>query len=448
MISIDPARWAAAGAVLTAYAGMCVAILRARQARRAATRDPQQAEWLVAYASQTGSAEYLAGQTVATLQTGALTARSASLETLDLAALQTQQRVLFIVSTYGEGDAPDSAARFAEALAASDATLAQLHFGVLALGDSSYANYCGFGRMLDDTLHARGAQALFARIDVDRGAASAIEAWQHHLSHLAGTSDAPDWNAPAYGEWRIAQRRLANPGSAGAPVYQLSLKPDGGPLPAWQAGDLVQVSAPSEPDYPREYSIASVSAEGAIDLLVRLHLREDGTHGAASGWLCLDATPRDTVALRVRHHSRFRLGENGGRPLVLIGNGTGIAGLRAHLKARIDAGETRNWLLFGERNMASDYLYRTEIEEWRRSGALAELDLAFSRDGAGPRYVQHALEAQAERLRTWAAQGAAIYVCGSLDGMAAGVNQVLAQILGQDGIDALGAAGRYRRDVY
>ena len=37
-------------------------------------------------------------------------------------------------------------------------------------------------------------------------------------------------------------------------------------------------------------------------------------------------------------------------PLILVGNGTGLAGLRAHLHARVAAGARRNWLLFGERN--------------------------------------------------------------------------------------------------
>ena len=279
-------------------------------------------------------------------------------------------------------------------------------------------------------------------------APAALEAWQHHLSHLAGTSDAPDWSAPAYGQWRIAERRILNPGSAGAPADLLSLKPVGEALPAWQAGDLVQVSAPAAPDYPREYSIASLPADGSIELLVRLHLHEDGSEGAASGWLCTQSTDADTIALRVREHKRFQAGDNAQRPLILIGNGTGIAGLRSHLKARIAAGQTRTWLLFGERSEQHDFLFKDELQAWQRDGVLEQLDLAFSRDGGALRYVQHVLSARADRLRTWVAQGAAIYVCGSLQGMAGGVHDALAAALGQDQLDQLDAAGRYRRDVY
>jgi sulfite reductase (NADPH) flavoprotein alpha-component len=447
MMTIDPIRWASALAMLAAYGLMCMAIVRAQRAK-AGANGTGAADWLVAFASQTGTGEFLAQRTLATLRTGGLSARAVSLEHLDAAQLHAATRILFIASTYGEGDAPDSAARFVRLLDDPSLNLAQLRYAVLALGDSNYAHYCGFGRALDAALQARGAHPLFARIDVDRVAPAAVEAWQHHLSHLAGTSDAPDWSAPDYGNWRIASRVLVNPGSAGAPVYRIALTPAQGALPEWQAGDLVQLSAPGDPDYPREYSIASVHAEGHIELLVRLHLREDGNAGVASGWLCLQATEQDRIALRVRQHNRFRLGDNAGRPLILIGNGTGMAGLRAHLKARADARQARNWLVFGERQAQCDYFYRDEIAAWQRDGAIETLNVAFSRDGAAVRYVQHALALEAERLRHWVADGAAVYVCGSLHGMAAGVHDTLVAALGQAGVEQLDAAGRYRRDVY
>jgi sulfite reductase (NADPH) flavoprotein alpha-component len=150
----------------------------------------------------------------------------------------------------------------------------------------------------------------------------------------------------------------------------------------------------------------------------------------------------------VRAHPHFRLGANQARPLILVGNGTGIAGLRAHLKSRIDDGQVRNWLLFGERNAAHDQHYRAELAGWHAGGQLARLDLAFSRDQEAPCYVQHLLEQQAERLREWVGQGAAIYVCGSLQGMAAGVHAALVAALGEAQVEALAVDGRYRRDVY
>jgi len=446
MLTIEPLRWGGALALSGAYLAMCLGIWRHRLARKQAAGGA--ADWLVVHASQTGSAELLAERTAATLALGGLDARAACMSTVDGAQLAAASRVLFICSTYGEGDAPDTAARFAGHTMGQAPDLSRLHYGVLALGDATYANYCGFGRALDAWLLERGATPLFDRIDVDRGAPEALAAWQHHLSHLAGTSDAPDWEAPAYGEWRIASRIRLNPGSAGAPLYRIALIPRDGVLPAWEAGDLAQVSAPLDPGHPREYSIASIHGEGRLELLVRLQAREDGTPGAASGWLCLWADPTDTIRLRVRAHARFRLGTNAERPLVAIGNGSGLAGLRSLLKARIDAGIDRNWLLFGERNAAHDFLCREELESWRDGGMLARLDLAFSRDGGQARYVQHLVEAHGEELRRWVAEGAAIYVCGSLQGMAGGVHDALVSALGADTVDAMTSDGRYRRDVY
>jgi sulfite reductase (NADPH) flavoprotein alpha-component len=443
MLTIDPARWASAIALLAAWGGLCAAMLR-----RPVPAASGPADWLVVYASQTGNADYLAQQTAATLTTGGLSARAVCISMLDADTLAGATRALFIASTYGEGDSPDTAARFAGVTMAGDPDLSQLHYAVLALGDSSYVNYCGFGRALDGWLAARGATPLFDRIDVDRGAPDAIANWQHQLSHLAGTSDAPDWEAPRYGEWRILERARLNPGSAGAPLYRLALAPRDGVLPDWEAGDLVQVCAPSDPAQPREYSIASTPDEGRIALLVRLQQHADGTAGAASGWLCLDAGMDATIALRIRAHARFRLGENVARPMILIGNGTGLAGLRALLKARIEAGVTENWLVFGERNARHDFLLREELEGWVDDRKLARLDLAFSRDGDRPRYVQHLLAERADELRAWIARGAAVYVCGSLQGMASGVHEALAEALGIDALQGLSTEGRYRRDVY
>lgn len=446
MLTIEPLRWGGALALSGAYFALCLGFWRSHLARTRPAGGT--ADWLVVHASQTGSAEFLAERTAATLALGGLDARAACMSSVDGAQLAAASRVLFICSTYGEGDAPDTAARFAGHTMGQAPDLSHLHYGVLALGDATYTNYCGFGRALDAWLLARGATPLFERIDVDRGAPEALAAWQHHLSHLAGTSDAPDWEAPAYGEWRIASRIELNPGSAGAPLYRIALLPRDGRLPAWEAGDLAQVSAPLDPDHPREYSIASVPGEGRLELLVRLQTRDDGTPGAASSWLCVCADGNDTIRLRVRAHARFRLGTNAERPLIAIGNGSGLAGLRALLKARIDAGVHDNWLLFGERNAAHDFLCREELETWRDGGMLARFDLAFSRDSGQARYVQHLVELHGDELRRWVARGAAIYVCGSLQGMAGGVHDTLVAVLGLATVEAMMADGRYRRDVY
>ncbi|MQA41626.1 sulfite reductase subunit alpha [Rugamonas aquatica] len=449
----DPTRLMLVASLAMSYALVCLApYLRTRRKHLAAQRAKAEAAanpgWIVAYASQTGNAEELAEQTLATLRLAGIPAQLSELSALQAEDLQRAERILFLVSTYGEGDAPDGAAAFAGRLMTKGLALPQLHYAVLALGDRAYAQFCGFGRALDAWLQEQGAQSLFPRVEVNRSSAEAIGAWRQQLSHLAGTSDAPDWGAPAFAPWRLAARVLLNPGSAGAPVYHLELEPQDGVLPAWESGDLVQAAAPSDPERAREYSIASIPADGRVHLLVRLHTHADGSHGAASGWLTQQAGIGQTVQLRLRQHRRFRLEDNLQRPLILIGNGSGIAGLRGHLKARAAAGRARNWLLFGERNEAHDYHYREELATWQLHGKLENLDMVFSRDQPQRRYVQDRLAEQADEVRAWVAAGAAIYVCGSLDGMAAGVDAALAAALGRDALDQLAVVGRYRRDVY
>ncbi|MES2259042.1 MAG: sulfite reductase subunit alpha [Pseudomonadota bacterium] len=453
ILTNDPARLVLTAACFFSYGLVCLAPwlrqrrkrLAGQQARIAAAQSPG---WIVAYASQTGNAEELAAQTLETLRLAGIPARCCELSELTEQDLQDSERILFLVSTYGEGDAPDSAAAFAGRLMTREIALPRLHYAVLALGDTAYRQFCGFGRALDQWLKEQGAHRLFERIEVDRSAAPAIAAWRQQLSHLAGTSDAPDWSAPAFAEWRLAERRQLNGGSAGAPIYHIELEPAAGALPHWHSGDLAQVAAPADPERARDYSIASVPADGRVHLLVRLHTHADGSHGAASGWLALQAQPGDAVQLRLRQHRRFRLEGNANKPLILIGNGSGIAGLRGHLRARALAGQRDNWLLFGERNARHDFHYGDEIGAWREGGQLPRLDLAWSRDQPQRRYVQDALAASADALRDWVARGAAIYVCGSLDGMAAGVDQALQAIVGGDALARMAADGRYRRDVY
>lgn len=469
---LSPEKIAYALAVLAAYALMCAAFAWQHRRRQAEARHrvaallpatPGVPAWWVTYASQTGQAEALALQTAQALHTAGVPVRLAPLDQLSLADLQRADRLLCVASTYGEGDPPDSAARFArQVMASAEVSLSHLHVGLLALGDKTYAHFCGFGRALDGWLTARGAQPLFERIDVDKSDPEALRRWRQHLAHLAGTSDLPDWEAPALQPWRLRARRHLNPGSAGEPVHHLELVPVSGGLPDWQAGDLVQVEVPDAPGEPRDYSIASVPADGAVHLLVRRSRRADGRAGIASGWLTEGAPLDATLMLRVRGHGGFRIGDNARRRLILIGNGTGLAGLRGHMRARVaEAGHLPDaasvprpdgvapmWLLFGERQSACDAHHREEIEAWAHQGWLSRVDWAFSRDQAERRYVQHALADAADAVREWVGQGAAIYVCGSLEGMAGEVDRTLRETLGEEALQALAAEGRYRRDVY
>lgn len=453
-------RIAAAVVALLLWTGLCLCIAwRRRRERRQVAQEhaipalPEAlgAPWLIAFASQTGTAEALAWQTAKSLHAAGIAAQVAGLGALTLAQLQAAEHALFVVSTYGEGDPPDNAAPFARKLMSDTPQLAHLRFGLLALGDREYVDFCGFGRMLEAWLKRCGAEPMFDRIDADNLDAAALRRWREQLGRTVGDDgfESLEWHAGAWQRWRLAARRHLNPGSVGAPVFHVELRSvDGGPPPDWHSGDLVQVLAPGDDVKPRDYSIGSLPADGSVQLLVRQERRADGRLGLASGWLTAHCEIGGEVLLQLRPHRAFRLGENAHRPLILIGNGTGLAGLRSHLKARAASGEARNWLIFGERHAAFDHHHRDELEAWRQDGVLQRADLVFSRDQPERRYVQHALRDAAGAVREWLAAGAAVYVCGSLQGMAGGVHAALEEIAGAEAVHALAESGRYRRDVY
>lgn len=445
-LMLDPLlRTATALGCALAYVAVCAWSAWRVRSRRAVTHALTGAAkdspaWLVAYASQTGTAEAIAVETGRRLHDAGLSVTVVELNALSLAQLRQTERAFFIVSTYGEGDAPDSGAVFASRVMTQSPGLQHLHCAVLSLGDATYANYGGFGRMLDAWLLENGAQPMIARIDVDRENPNALAQWQRHLEHFAGSADAPDWTAPAFERWRLIERRHLNPDSVGAPLFAIDLVPESNVLPNWASGDLAQLRLTAEMERPREYSIASLPQEGHVRLLVR-------RTGYVSGWLA-EAAIGSCIDVRLRAHRLFRLGDNAARPLILIGNGSGLAGLRGHIKARELAGHHENWLIYGERNAVHDAICGDELEGWHAAGVLQRLDRVYSRDGNEHRYVQDVLAVSAAALRDWVERGAAIYVCGSLKGMGAEVEASLGALLGMQHLEALRAAGRYRRDVY
>jgi sulfite reductase (NADPH) flavoprotein alpha-component len=458
--------------------------------------------WLIGFASQSGFAEQLAWQTAGQLQAAGLPVKVQPLANVSEQDLQDSSNALFVVSTFGDGEAPDSARGFERKVLGRAPSFDSLNYAVLGLGDRQYQHFCGFAHRLHTWLGEHGGKTLFAPVEVDGGDPYALRHWQQQLGLVTGQAPVNTWQAPSYDKWTLTRRELMNPDSSGSPVYLLGLTAP--TTSSWLAGDLVEIlprncpwaiehfldglgidgratvefdglsqtleQALASRQLPenrahlvglhaqaladalvplamREYSIASIAADGVLELIVRQELHADGSLGVGSGWLTEHAPVGSSISLRVRRNSGFHL-PNEPVPMILLGNGTGLAGLRSLLKARIADGQQRHWLLFGERHREHDYLCRAELEEWLINGDLARLDLAFSRDQPEKIYVQDRLRESADELKKWLADGAVIYICGSLQGMASGVDHVLNELLGIEEVDRLIEQGRYRRDVY
>jgi sulfite reductase (NADPH) flavoprotein alpha-component len=214
---------------------------------------------------------------------------------------------------------------------------------------------------------------------------------------------------------------------------------------------------------PRLYSIASSprAAPGHAHLcvaVVRDSRRDRVRNGVGSGFLARREASAGPVDAYIQT-GHFRLPGDPTVPMIMVGPGTGIAPFRAFLAERAVAGiRGRTWLLFGERNRATDFLYEEELAAWRKDGTLSRLDTAFSRDQGRKIYVQDRMAENAEDLWRWLQDGAYFYVCGDATRMAKDVDAALRRLAmtegrlsesqARDWIVALARQGRYLRDVY
>jgi sulfite reductase (NADPH) flavoprotein alpha-component len=137
----------------------------------------------VLFGSQTGNAEALAQTCAAQLKNQGWHVALASMDDYNSAQLAEQQYLVFIASTFGDGDAPDNAQNFWHFI--NSVAAPQLHhlkFAVLALGDSNYDQFCGYGKKLDARLLDLGGEHLLARVECDSDYQNNFDHWLENLT--------------------------------------------------------------------------------------------------------------------------------------------------------------------------------------------------------------------------------------------------------------------------
>lgn len=163
----------------------------------------------VLYGTQTGNAEGVANDAAAAAKAQGFDATVSGLDEIELDEFAGLKFVLIVTSTYGEGEMPDNAELFWEALAASTAPRMEgVSYGVLALGDTSYDGFCQAGKLFDTRLEQLGASRVVPRVDCDVDFEAQAAEWIQGAitalvpaSGVTGTPSTPPPSAVARSGW-------------------------------------------------------------------------------------------------------------------------------------------------------------------------------------------------------------------------------------------------------
>lgn len=143
----------------------------------------------VLYGTESGNCEVLADRTVKTAKKRGFQASMKNMSEVSPADLAKTSNLLVIVSTWGDGDPPETAVSFFKDFMASDVSLADVKFSVCGLGDTSYEKFCQTGKDIDFKLESLGAARVSARVDCDVDYEEAYIDWlEVALVALAPTS--------------------------------------------------------------------------------------------------------------------------------------------------------------------------------------------------------------------------------------------------------------------
>lgn len=130
---------------------------------------PKAAEPLtILFASESGNSEKLASDVAKLARKNGFKPKIVDFFDLDVASLAGEKHVVAIAATWGEGEPPARAMRaYGELMGDGAPRLDGIDFAVLALGDTSYAEFCAIGKALDARFEALGAKRAYERADLD-----------------------------------------------------------------------------------------------------------------------------------------------------------------------------------------------------------------------------------------------------------------------------------------
>jgi sulfite reductase (NADPH) flavoprotein alpha-component len=146
---------------------------------------------LILYATESGNSEALAAKAKQDAAKRGFAAKVLDMGDASVDMLKNAGTILAIISTWGDGEPPQRAAPFYRALMGDAAPkLDGVKFAVLALGDSSYAQFCETGKQVDERFAALGASRAAERVELDLDYEAPAKTWLNATLELLAPKDA------------------------------------------------------------------------------------------------------------------------------------------------------------------------------------------------------------------------------------------------------------------
>jgi sulfite reductase (NADPH) flavoprotein alpha-component len=223
---------------------------------------PRPAEPLtILYATESGNSEKLAGDVAKSARKMGLKPTLVDMADLDVASLAGVKRLIVIAATWGEGDPPARAIRaYKELMSEKAPRLDGVEFGVLALGDTAYVEFCAIGKALDERLAALGGKRVADRVDCDLDFAEPAAKWIGATLKVLAPEVAPDAKVIAvdFGakaapnldvvEAEVTEHINLNSSRSDKETIHLELSFEGA-APAYKPGDSLDLYAENDPAY-------------------------------------------------------------------------------------------------------------------------------------------------------------------------------------------------------
>lgn len=372
------------------YSGIKIFSTRKTQ-KKVKIKKQKQADWLILYGSESGTTEGLAHLVGSKFKDNGLTVNLKTLD--DFSPKDTEQKLVILTATYGEGEPPQNAEEFYEAVMEDSQWMQGKEIELIGFGSKQYKHFCGFAKNLENVLKAENTikSSAFINNYSIKEIITAIQPLGIELSQseLADQSKMQEFEVVKTDFSQLDETALFN------------LELQASKRVKFESGDLMAIQLENKEE--RLYSISKIDKR--ILLSVKRHEK-----GLGSNYLSKQQIG-DRIQAKILKNSHFHL-PGGKKPLLLIANGTGVAPFLGMIS---EAKKSRKiHLILGLKSHQELEIYEKYIDRQK----LESFEIIYSRE-AQKHYVQDDTKTE-ELIGSILKQEGSVMVCGS-NGMEEGL---------------------------